>query len=257
MRKRNAFTLTELLVVLGCIAVLISLLLPVAAKARSVSRTTTCLSNLRQLGNAWSMYVYDNRGALIKYTWNTPQSYGTYWFGILDANGVRGEALMCPAADEPQLNSQRRGYGTAQSAWTGRLGPVGSAIRFSATQYRDGSYGYNRYLNAKNGFGPRGQGSNILSITTPLSEVPTFMDCVYADVQPPAAASAATLSVPPDLTGKAATPGAAEHWKLLIARHGPAINIAMADGSARTVPLADLYELTWETGWQKFQLTLP
>jgi prepilin-type processing-associated H-X9-DG protein len=70
--------------------------------------------------------------------------------------------------------------------------------------------------------------------------------------------------MPPDLTGKYALPGAdpnvkwgGEHWSLLIARHDKAINVAMADGSARLVPLTDLYQLSWRSNWQKVPLTLP
>ncbi len=263
MRKRNAFTLTELLVVLACVAVLISLLLPVAAKARNISRTTTCLSNLREIGNAWTMYMQENNSALTKYNFNTPPSYETYWFGILDGKGLRGEAQMCPAADEPTIDAQRRGYGAAQVAWSGRYANIGNALRPTDKQWRNGSYAYNRHLNARSGYGRNGQATSLLQITEPLSEVPTFMDCAYADVSVTPVPPTGVVSMPPDLTGKYSLQGVdpklkwGEHWKLLIARHDKAINIAMADGSARVVPLTELYQLSWQSNWQKVQLTLP
>src|SRR3712207_6304765 len=57
-RSRRGFTLVELLVVIGIIAVLIGILLPVLSRAREQSRRTACLANLRSLGQG--LFVYAN-----------------------------------------------------------------------------------------------------------------------------------------------------------------------------------------------------
>jgi prepilin-type N-terminal cleavage/methylation domain-containing protein/prepilin-type processing-associated H-X9-DG protein len=58
-RKPAGFTLIELLVVIAIIAILAAILFPVFAQARGSARKITCVSNLRQLTNAWLMYAQD------------------------------------------------------------------------------------------------------------------------------------------------------------------------------------------------------
>ncbi len=58
-RRRTGFTLIELLVVIAIIAILAAILFPVFARAREKARQITCVSNLKQLGTAVSMYSQD------------------------------------------------------------------------------------------------------------------------------------------------------------------------------------------------------
>src|SRR5438093_2545414 len=62
-KPRRGFTLVELLVVIGIIAVLIGILLPVIGKARKQANTTACMAQLRSLGQTLAIYNSENRGS--------------------------------------------------------------------------------------------------------------------------------------------------------------------------------------------------
>jgi len=150
--QSHGFTLIELLVVIGIIAVMISLLLPALNKARGTARAVACMSNLRQLGQAFFMYAAENQGRLTiihQNGWVDPVGANP----TVDANMVDWKGLI-------QGYIGTKGYGLSLSARGNRLNfhrehrvlacPSDpfftSGMNIPATWARETSYGMGAYV---------------------------------------------------------------------------------------------------------------
>ena len=123
-RQSKGFTLVELLVVIGIIAVLISLLLPTLGRAREAANRTNCLSNLRQLHLAmveysWKFkdrvplgYVHGYRQMNYMVWSNVSTEYVLY--GLLVESGIAKQPaiLYCPSRSDDS-----NGFNTVNNPW--------------------------------------------------------------------------------------------------------------------------------------------
>lgn len=125
MSRRRGFTLVELLVVIGVIAVLISILLPALNKARESARMIECSSRARTVMQAVFMYINDNHGAMAGSTngasqiWPVQPLNVVYFYQpgtqniefehgaimpYLGSLRTRQQMLRCPSANDKEPN---------------------------------------------------------------------------------------------------------------------------------------------------------
>jgi len=287
VESRRAFTLVELLVVIGIIAVLVGILLPALGRARKSANATACLSNLRQMGNAWTMYLNESKGRLPESFWQSGGNvtddmvWQGFWVGLLGKYKVTSSQLLCPEAVDPipfnmaTINSGIIGAGSSKNSWSGQWQSATVGIHLSNSGlnltndsnkggWRNGSYGFNGnlYSGTRPNIAPPTSGSSSAkfggSITSvkPSTDVPLYYDCIWIES---AGASNGTKTAqpqpPPDLSGLAPAGGSNNDWRFLIDRHTRAINVCFADGHAARVPLESTYELKWTPFWVKYPRT--
>ncbi len=116
LRKRSAFTLVELLVVVSIIAILVSVLLPSMRKARDIAKRTVCKANMRSLGLGILIYAESYEGkipassSLWSAPWDPPSVANSdmYWHQLLieenlamGKDGPKKSNAVCPSDKDP------------------------------------------------------------------------------------------------------------------------------------------------------------
>lgn len=98
--RKGAFTLIELLVVIAIIAILAAILFPVFAQARAKARQTACLSSMRQIGTAVTMYAQDYDESVVPSQNGTAGVNLVSWPSLIQPYIKNADVFVCGAADE-------------------------------------------------------------------------------------------------------------------------------------------------------------
>jgi len=244
-RQARAFTLIELLVVIAIIAILAAILFPVFAQAREKARQATCVSNLKQLGTACTMYAQDY-----------DESYP-----MLESGG----AVRLTVANllDPYIKTNKKNVNAAG----GNLWPEDSIWRCpSGTTYDFGdkqsyftvAYNY-LYLTAANP-GPAGNfksgggiyqwtspGRSLAAVAQPADTV-LFADAGHSDGPGGKRPTWDTLLPPSALLAN----GPNDWVDAMEARHNQVATIAWCDGHVKPMRLEAVYG-RWDPSGSKYQ----
>jgi prepilin-type N-terminal cleavage/methylation domain-containing protein/prepilin-type processing-associated H-X9-DG protein len=226
-KSQPGFTLIELLVVIAIIAVLAALSLPTINKVQASSKSTKCLSNLRQIGTAVLAYPIENNGDLpVDSGANFSAGADTLWFKLITpyiptrsgstSSVAVDKVLRCPAEKQPS-----------------------SSVTGSICQY---TAAYSMIANGSSrSSGPR----KIIGITKPTTTFLIVDGVLLPNDYSSSSMAAWNSAIRPDLDA-----GSASSTQNISFRHKDSMNAVFADGHVGTVTWADRKNVITEYTWK-------
>jgi prepilin-type N-terminal cleavage/methylation domain-containing protein/prepilin-type processing-associated H-X9-DG protein len=252
-RPSSGFTLIELLVVIALIAIIAAILFPVFARAREVARSTTCKSNLNQIGKAWMLYTqdYDERTPLNWWS-DTPcapndtggSSRGAQpiMFQRIQPYLKNKDVLVCPSDPMPTIGDDGVAPNSGCDPFNDEHvdgGPIGGNVTFSYSSSDEaGGSGYpNLGL---------GEGISLAGIDRPASMYLAFDSQRYFGTPEGNIDSFGWMPQDNDLQGTGINAD-------FVDRHNGTVNCVFCDGHVKGLHCSDMFPCErgdW-VGWER------
>ena len=257
-RAPHAFTLVELLVVIGIIGILIAILLPALNGARRSANTLKCLSNLRQIGSGFQLYAHTFKGfwpvAVHEPVSHIPIPQERRWYDLV-AEFVSGNREMRTATDIAQLRENSVIWGCPEWAKTHEYNPndfadqvrTGYGMNYYPTFFEDADLAKLAYITGTRGSYVRQdkwtkaarRGLVADSITHVIGTPPTFSSASQWFPYDPIAAGAFYVD-------------AARHGKRTMTKResygAKSMNMLFCDGHAETLSVRDAWNAIHNPG---------
>jgi len=244
-RWRRGFTLVELLVVIAILSLLLSLLAPTLSRAKDQVRVTVCISNTGQFSKAMSMYCDHNRGRF----WLFNHISGYYWYDNLIPYHNIHEIRFCPRVDKTSTG----GWGAVDTNWRRNpyTGSYGMNLWLTPNDPASGSGSYySQFLQTDPVTGQSFETFFWRTHATTAPDTPTVTDSPWVghwplETDPPPRSYWYGTSVHVSAVRSCEFMG-----RVMIDRHDFAVSNGFCDGSARRVPLPELFLLKWARYFQ-------
>lgn len=255
IKKKRAFSLSEILIGIAVIAILAALIVPVANRAIDSAKSAACISRLKALGGAFMAYQADRQHLIPGDDSAFAFPENVTWLAALrdycDLDALRS----CPSAPKPGGNDLNNGdgnnkWGSWRHAWS--LGAGSWMLPPGDPGYS--SYGMNmwtrwKFLDSSPIESERASfGSTRVDES---SKIPLIMDARWEGLWP---VPTDPLPSSGSLHNAREIPITGSNWRMVdnvaMLRHGDGVNICFLDGSVRHVSVNDLWTLKWNKNYE-------